>query len=107
MSISVIAAIQAASESLPSLTPADKRVLVAHIHRYLEDYRRDVLGDLPDRRCSWMLRLIEAVSSKARGIVEADAREFRSIMVEFEKLLTMLDGLRLSQNWSEQPITLH
>lgn len=107
MSIPVIAAIQAASESVPSLTPADKRMLVAHIHRYLEDYRRDVLGDLPDRRCGWMLRLIEAVSSKARGIVEADAKEFRSIMVEFEKLLVVLDDLRLSHKWSEQPVVLH
>lgn len=105
MQISIIAELQAARSNLATLGATDRRVLMAHIHSYLQEYRDDILGHMPADRCIWIERLIGSLSSKAAQIASLNNDEFRSVLSEFEKLLVMLDDL--TSSWDGSPHTVH
>jgi hypothetical protein len=105
MQASIIAELQTARSNLATLGAPGRRVLVARIQNYLQEYREDILGHVPADRCVWIERLIGSLSIKAPQIASLDNEEFHSVLSEFEKLLVILEDL--TSSWDGLPHTVH
>lgn len=105
MQTSIIAELQTARSNVATLGATDRRVIVARIHSYLQEYRDDILGHVPADRCMWIERLIGSLSVKASQIASLSNEEFHSVLSEFEKLLALLEDL--TSSWDGLPRTIH
>ncbi|MFP3547338.1 hypothetical protein SB748_28410 [Rhizobium sp. SIMBA_035] len=82
---------------LPQLDRQSRMGLIERILGQLEAYRTTALEDVPPDKRFWIDTLIASVKTSQDEIASMDTAELLDILVEFEKLIAVLDGISPSR----------
>jgi len=96
--------IQDACLILPELDRADRGALIERILDRLESLQATILQTVPPEKRYWIDTLIASVRYSVDEIASMETDDLLSILVEFEKLIVLLDGIAESPT---QSLTLH
>jgi hypothetical protein len=82
---------------LPKLDHGNRYGLIQRILRQLQAYRRTALHGVPPERRFWIETLIDCIGASMDEIADMESAELLQILVEFEKLIGVLDEIAMSK----------